>query len=113
MLHDWNSTLGRYELVNMADIDAPGNGETGYQQAKDRLYDLVYGETVYLDTDQQSGRDQYDMLVSVVYLEYNSTHYLNVNKLMLDEGYVSLNDSTDNEFNPDQWKTYERYTYPT
>lgn len=41
--------------------------------------------------------DNYGKLVCVVYVEYNSTHLVNVNNAMLDEGLAVLDDYP-NEF---------------
>jgi hypothetical protein len=92
------------DIVRLADIDAPERGdEPGYSRAKTALTNLIGGRTVYLDTDQKSGRDSYDRLVAVVYVKADSTHYLNVNKALLEQGVVVLNDFTNNEFDPTTW----------
>lgn len=52
--------------------------------------------------------DRYNRLICVVYVEYNSTHLLNVNKWLLDHGYVRVNDYP-NEFNPSVWRLYVYY----
>jgi hypothetical protein len=38
----------------------------------------------------------------VVYIPYNETHYVNLNQLLLKEGYAEAKDYP-NEFNPDDW----------
>jgi hypothetical protein len=92
------------DRVRLADIDAPERGdEPGYTRAKTALTNLIGGRTVYLDTDQKSGRDSYDRLVAVVYVKADSMHYLNVNKALLEQGVVVLNDFTNNEFDPTTW----------
>jgi endonuclease YncB( thermonuclease family) len=87
--------------IRLADIDAPEYGEPGYDQAKWYLFDLIYNKTVYLDQSTLNGYSG-DRLVCVVYIEYDSTHYLNINKKMLDSGLADLWDH-ENDFNPETW----------
>ena len=98
--------------VRLADIDAPEEGESGYSQAKNALSNLIGGKTVYLDTDRQSGRDPYGRLVVVVYVKVNNTHYMNVNKALLKQGVVDLDDYSNNEFNPSTWTLFLQYYFP-
>jgi hypothetical protein len=98
------------DRVRLADINTPENGtEPGYSIAKYTLANKVGGQTVYLDTDQKSGRDQYGRLVAVVYVRYNSTHYVNVNKALLTQGVAVETDYTNNEFSPSTWTLYVKY----
>ena len=83
----------------MADVDAPESGESGYYEAKNFLISLVDEKTVYLDIDDVYETGPYGRLICVVYVEYNSTHYTNVNKALLVEG-VAVIKNYDNEFNP-------------
>jgi len=39
---------------------------------------------------------------AVVYVPYNETYYVNLNQLLLKEGYAEARDYP-NEFNPDVW----------
>jgi hypothetical protein len=101
------------DKVRLADIDAQENGnEPGFSIAKYALSSLVGGKTVYLDTDQKSGRDQYGRLVVVVYVKVNSTHYLNMNKALLIQGVVVEDDYLNNEFTPSTWTLYVKYADP-
>jgi endonuclease YncB( thermonuclease family) len=88
--------------IRLADIDAPEYWESGYDNAKDFLVSLVGDKTVYLDIDDVHRTDKYGRLVCVVYVEYNSTHMVNVNKALLVEGHATIWDF-DNEFDPDTW----------
>jgi hypothetical protein len=98
------------DRVRLADIDAPEYGaEPGYSIAKYALSSLIGGKTIYLDTDQKSGRDAYGRLIAVVYVKQNSTHYLNVNKALLVQEVVYLSDFTNNEFSPSTWTLYVKY----
>jgi hypothetical protein len=59
-----------------------------------------------LDIDDVPRTDPYGRLVCVAYLDYNSTHVRNVDKLLLAEGVVSLFNHSNNEFNPNTWTLY-------
>ncbi|MDD1775737.1 MAG: thermonuclease family protein [Candidatus Methanomethylicus sp.] len=94
------------DRIRMADIDTPESGMPGYSEAKDYLNVLIGGKTVHLDIDDKYRHDTTGTrLVAVVYVDYNSTHYLNVNKAMAVGGYTELKDY-DNEFNPYTWTLY-------
>ena len=94
------------ETVRLADVDCPEYNENGYSEATDYLTGLINGEFVYLDIDDVSRTDSYGRLVCVVYVEYNSTHCINVNKALLANGYAVEWDHSDNEFNPSTWQEY-------
>ena len=95
------------EKIRLADIDTPEYGETGYSEAKNFLINLIKGKTVYIDIDDISRTDSGgERLVCVVYIEHNSTHYENVNKALLVEGYAVLFDHSNNEFTPSAWVRY-------
>ena len=91
--------------VRLADINTPERGEDGYSEAKEALTLLILNKKVYLDVDDLYVIDRYNRLVAVVYLEYNSTHFLNVNKWLLVSGYAKVSDYP-NEFNPSEWSLY-------
>jgi len=86
-VHDGDTfTLVTGERVRLADLDAPELGEPGSYEARDYLDSLVYQQTVYLDVDDLYRTDTYGRLVCAVYVDYNSTHLLNVNKALIDGG---------------------------
>ena len=94
----------------MADIDAPESDENcdAYQASKYYLLDLIHGKTVYLDIDNKYTYDDYgngERFVCITYLDYNSTHYLNVNKAMTIANYA-ITKNYDNEFNPSSWTLF-------
>ena len=94
--------------VRLADINASEMGDPGYAEARDFLISIVYDETVYLDVDDEYTYDdegEGSRLVCVVYVDYNGTHYLNVNKALLVEGHATIWEH-DNQFNPYSWKLY-------
>jgi len=94
------------ERVRFADINTPEVNEVGYQAAKDFVISKVEGKTVYLDVDDISGTDSYGRLVCVVYFEYSSAYYENLNKALLDANLAVVYDFSDNEFNPYTWDLY-------
>jgi hypothetical protein len=100
----FNVTSG--ETIRLADVDTPEDGETGYSEAKYFTIDLVGGKTVFLDIDDLTRTDPYGRLVCVVYVDYNSTHYENVNKALLVGDYAVEDNFTNNEFNPADWTLY-------
>ena len=85
--------------IRLADVDAPETGESGYSGARNFLIGLVNGKTVYLDIDDVYRTDKYGRLVCVVYVNYNSTHFKNVNKALLVAGHAVIRDYS-NEFSP-------------
>ncbi len=102
---DTFETLGGYR-IRLADIDTPEIGYVGYLEATEYLELLVEFKTVILDVDNITGTDPYGRYVCLVYVKHNSTHYLNVNKSLLNEGYANVIDFTNNEFDPNTWALY-------
>ena len=101
------------DRVRLADINAPERNQTGYSEARDYLVALVNGKTVYLDVDDKYTYDTTGTrLVCMVYLDYNSTHYLNVNEDLVVRGYASIWDH-DNEFSPSTWTLFVSKTAPS
>lgn len=99
---------GSQYRIRLADIDAPERDEKGYVEAKDYLRMLVYGETVCLDIDDLYTWDEHgsgERLVAVLYINYNSTHYLNINEALFKAGFAEKKDYA-NEFNPYSWSLY-------
>jgi len=96
------TTEGR---IRLADVDAPERGESGYYTAENLLDEFVSDKTVYLDIDDIYRTGPYGRLICVVYVNHNSTHLMNVNKALLLEGAVAI-DNYDNEFNPYTWTLY-------
>ena len=107
--YDQNGISGEGNRVRLADIDCPETYESGYQEAKDHLRDLIYNLNVYLDIDDIYGTDYYGRWVGIVYVRHNSTHVLNVNYEMYISGNAVIDDYY-NEFNPYNWKMY--YYHP-
>ena len=92
-------------IIRLADVDAPETYEIRYQASKDYLFSLIYGKTVYLDIDDIYRTGGFGRLICVVYVSYNSTHYLNVNQALLAGNYAEMV-NYDNEFSPYSWELY-------
>jgi len=93
--------------IRLADINAPNSTETGYIESKNYLASLVENKWVIIDVDNVTMTDTYDnRLVCLVYLQHNSTHHLNVNQALLNEGHAIIWDWTNNEFEPLTWELY-------
>ncbi|MDW8359664.1 MAG: thermonuclease family protein [Candidatus Caldarchaeum sp.] len=95
--------------VRLADVNTPERGQPGYTEATNALRMLVEGKTVYLDVDNLNVMDAYSRLVSVVYVDYNATHVVNVNLWMVLNRHAAVSDFR-NEFNPAEWSLYVRKT---
>jgi len=63
---------------------------------------LCEGKEVYLDIDDFHIIDPYGRIVAVVYIPHNETHRVNLNQLLLKEGYAEAKEYH-NEFNADVW----------
>lgn len=91
--------------IRLADVDAPEIYEVGYRESKDYLFSLISGKTVYLDIDDLYRTGGFGRLICVVYVSYNSSHYLNVNKALIEGNYANAI-NFDNEFNSYSWELY-------
>jgi len=94
------------DRIRLADVDAPEHYEEGYNESKNFLSELVLNKTVYLDIDDISRTDPYDRLVCVVYVGFNSTCVMNVNKALLVNEHAMIWNFTNNEFDPYTWSLY-------
>jgi hypothetical protein len=94
------------ETVRLADVNAPDYRQRGYSQAKSYLTSLLDGKRVYLDvSDESETNSDQEWLVCVAYLAFNETHFLNVNKAVVDGKYATIDDD-ENEFDPSSWVLY-------
>ncbi len=105
--------LGSGETIRLASIDTPNSGQPGYLESKNYLTTLIQGKTVYLDTGVAETTDQQGRLLSVVYIDYNSTHYENVNMAMIQNGYAVPNNQNNNGFNTGTWTWFVLKQTPT
>ena len=100
---------GTKYTIRMADVNASEIGQSGYDEAKAALDTMIFGKTVYLDVDDLyvwDARGSGYRLVAVPYIDYNSTHFLNVNEAMFLGGYLEKKEYP-NEFSPYGWTLYE------
>jgi len=95
--------LGSGETIKLAEIDTPSSGQSGYLESKNYLTTLIQSKTVYLDTGVTETSDQIGRLLCVVYLDYNSTHYENVNMAMIQNGYAAPNIQNSNGLDLGTW----------
>jgi len=101
-----NIHIDRDYRVRFADINAPELSTTPGVVSKEALMSLLReGMIVYIDIDDVDVFDKYGRIVGVVYIKYNSTHLMNINKWMLDHHYAEIMDFN-NEFNPYSWSLY-------
>ena len=91
------------ETVKLAGIDTPQSGQQGYTEATNYLKNIVQSKIVYLDINNIAPTDQYGRLMSVAYIDYNSTHYENVNMAMRVNSYAIPICVNNSEFNPSSW----------
>jgi micrococcal nuclease len=93
------------ERIRLADVDTPERGQAGYSEASYFLEQLIYGERVYLDVDDAYRYGPYGRLICLVYVDFNSTHYVNVNEALLVGDYARVSDY-ENEFSPYGWTLF-------
>ena len=96
------------ETIRLADINTPEIGESGYWEATNYMISIVKNKDVFLDIDDKFTYDDEGKgtrLVCVVYVDYNETHYLNVNKALIENGLAVTWDH-DNQFNPSTWNLF-------
>jgi endonuclease YncB( thermonuclease family) len=94
--------------IRLADIDAPEIGQPGYLQATEYIELLIEDKTVTLDIDSLTGTDQYGRYVCLAYVQYNSTHSINVNQALIQQNYATIDNYTNNEFEPTTWTLYNK-----
>jgi len=98
----------RTERVRLADVDTPDMKTADGPAARDFTYAVLQGRRVYLDIDDYSpsGRDAEGRLVCVASLAGAYGQPLaapNFNRMLVDSGHARLDNSTDNEFDPQYW----------
>jgi len=96
------------EDIRLADINTPEENAAGYWEATNYMISTIKNKTVFLDIDDKyiyDNEGKGTRLVCVVYLDYNQTHYLNVNKALLETDLAIIWEH-DNEFNPYTWNLF-------
>lgn len=98
------------ERIRLADIDSPEMDSDEGIAARDFTYAVLMNKRVYLDIDDYSsnGRDSYGRLICLAYLagvygQPISTP--NFNRLLVDSGHARLDNFTNNEFDPGNWRS--------
>ncbi len=105
--------LGSGGTIKLAAIDTPNSGQAGYSESKNYLTILIQSKTVYLDSGTVATTDQQGRLHCVVYLDYNSTHYENINMAMIQNGYAAPNSTSSYGFDPGTWTWFVLKHTPT
>ena len=96
------------ETIRLADINTPEVGEPGADEATAYLSSLVNNKEIYIDVDDIYGVGSFGRTIAVLYVYYNETHLINVNKALLVGGYALISNYY-NEFNPYDWTLYVVY----
>ncbi len=65
---------GSQEKVRFIGVNAPEEGEDGYEEALDYTTELLYGKTVWLESDKED-KDQYGRLLRYVWIEDLNKNY--------------------------------------
>ncbi|MCX6674754.1 MAG: thermonuclease family protein [Methanothrix sp.] len=98
------------ERIRLADVDSPEIESERGPAAKDFAFAVLMNKRVYLDIDDLSanGRDSYGRLICVAYLTGFYGQPLaapNFNRLLVDSGHARLENFTNNEFDPQDWRS--------
>ena len=91
--------------IRLADINCPDQGEIGYNSAKNYITALIFNKLIYLDVDDVYETDDYGRIIAVAYVRFNTTHLLNVNKDLLNQGHATIW-NFNNEFDPSDWSLF-------
>lgn len=76
--------LASGEKVRMLHINTPEKGEFCYEEATEKLKELVLNKTILLERDMQ-GKDKYNRSLYYVYLKAEEK---SVNQILVEEGYA-------------------------
>lgn len=101
------SALAGEQRIRLADINAPELSTQEGRASAEALRGLLHGRIVYVDIDDKGVKDRHGRIVAIVFLKYNETHLLNVNKWLVENGYAQIWDH-ENEFDPRTWTLYVR-----
>ena len=100
--------IPNHPAIWLADVNCPEADEYGGTEATNALTRLIDDRTVYLDVDDKYGTGPYGRLICLVYVDYNSSHLLNVNMAMVELGEAYIIDY-DNQWNPYAWDITSKY----
>lgn len=98
------------ERIRLADIDSPEMSSESGLAARDFTFAVLMNKRVYLDIDDLSanGRDSYGRLICMAYLTGFYGQPLascSFNRLLVDSGHARQTDFTNNEFDPQDWRS--------
>ena len=95
-------TNGDVIRIRLADVDCPETrGSKSCQAGKDAsefTRKTLSNQVVWLDLDNKTGKDKYGRWIAVIYIDG-----VNFNKELLIKGYATVDDYTNNEFDPKSW----------
>jgi hypothetical protein len=97
------SGVGCVRLADVVDLPA---GSFGGLEGREFTRDHLMGTQVFLDIDNQTGKDDSGCLPCLVYVAYpNGTPNLRAlyNKIYTDAGYGMVKDDPKTEFHPQDW----------
>ena len=100
------------ERVRLADVDSPEIDSDSGPAASDFTHAVLMNKRVYLDIDDLSanGRDSYGRLICVAYMAGVYGQPLpapNFNRLLVESGHARQENFTNNEFDPQDWRSGE------
>jgi endonuclease YncB( thermonuclease family) len=94
------------ERIKLADIESPSIATPSGINARDFTFAVLMNKRVFLDIDDFYGRDTNGRLVCVAYLSSSQGQPIEMpcfNRVLVDSGLARLENSTNNEFVPDNW----------
>ena len=108
-LQDYNSSQVSEDVIRirLADIDTQETRgakacEAG-KKASAYTRTWLLSNYVFLDLDDETGKDPYGRWVAVVYLSEDGKPGRNFNKQLVDSGHAVIEDFRNNEFDPWSW----------
>ena len=78
--------LEGYGRIRFSGINTPETGECYYQEAKDKLAELILGKEVYVEKDK-TDKGKYGRKLRYIYLDD-----ILINKLLVEQGYAKVYD---------------------
>jgi endonuclease YncB( thermonuclease family) len=101
--------LYRVERIRLADVDSPEMESEKGPAARDFTYAVLMNKRVFLDIDDlsENGRDSYGRMICVACLSGFYGQPIaspNFNCLLVDSGHARLENFTNNEFDPQDWR---------
>jgi micrococcal nuclease len=80
------------EKVRLICVNSPESGEEGYVKSKNFLENLILGEEVILEQDENAtpteGYDKYNRLLRYAYIDYKNGTRIFINKELVKNGYA-------------------------